>query len=568
MEWSARLQTLVRHFFGRFFDKDSLAEGGSEHANVIQIIAMLAVPGAIVSLFTMVDHPLVRSEVARLWLRAGDRYVFVCYSMVVMGFVMTFKWDSLFPDRRDYLILTPLPISLRDFFIAKATALAGFLMLFVIAINLFSCLIVPWAVAVRNNTLRVLAPAAFAHAVAVCSGAVFMALLFAAFQGILINVMTPAAFRRISPWIQMVSMTVLVTVLLVIPGIAANVRVLAESNVRALDYIPVFWFLGVYEVLNPEGTLIPMARSWAATAIAATAVVSVLFVLTYLISYRRYSRKILEGVESEVFSQPWRRRASAAVLNAALLRHPFQRAAFYFIGRIFGRSPKHRLFISMYGGIGLALAVSSLFLLRRDPDLVVAVSRNGLLEAPLILSFFVVSGLRATFNLPYELGANWMFQITSGSDAAEYLRATRRWVLLRGIVPVYALFAPLHFAFFDRGEALFHLAFGLAVAAVLTELLFYRFNKVPFTCAYLPPRSHMAFLAGAYLYGFTIYAFSMAGLERWVGASPQRMGLFFIGVAAALISFSRYRRLAHDQSVRIVYQDEGEPEVQQLNLSL
>src|SRR5436305_120996 len=113
-----RFKTLTHHFFSRFFDKDSLSPDtaeGKERATIVQIVAMLALPGAIVSLFTIFDHPTIRSEVTRLWLRAGDRYVFICYSMVVMGFVMTFKWDSLFPDRRDYLILTPLPISLREF---------------------------------------------------------------------------------------------------------------------------------------------------------------------------------------------------------------------------------------------------------------------------------------------------------------------------------------------------------------------------------------------------------------------------------------------------------------------
>src|SRR5438046_1095105 len=109
-----RFKTLARHFFSRFFDKDSISPDADAHANVVQIIAMLALPGAIVSLFTIADHPLIRSEVTRLWLRAGVRYVFVCYSMVVMGFVMTFKWDSLFPDRRDYLILTPLPRTWHD----------------------------------------------------------------------------------------------------------------------------------------------------------------------------------------------------------------------------------------------------------------------------------------------------------------------------------------------------------------------------------------------------------------------------------------------------------------------
>src|SRR5262249_59219454 len=162
-----RFKTLVRHLFGRFFDKESLSGDADEHANVVQVIAMLALPGAIVSLFTMADHPLITSEVTRLWLRSGDRYVFVCYSMVVMGFVMTFKWDSLFPDRRDYLILTPLPISLREFFMGKLISLWAFLLLFVVAINFFSCMFIPYVYAVRDNKLAVILPGLFAHSIAV-----------------------------------------------------------------------------------------------------------------------------------------------------------------------------------------------------------------------------------------------------------------------------------------------------------------------------------------------------------------------------------------------------------------
>ena len=104
---------------------------------------MLACPGRVSFVVHDGRSSVDAIRVATLWLRAGDRYVFVCYSMVVMGFVMTFKWDSLFPDRRDYLILTPLPISLREFFVAKVIALCSFLLLFVVAINLFSCVLIP-----------------------------------------------------------------------------------------------------------------------------------------------------------------------------------------------------------------------------------------------------------------------------------------------------------------------------------------------------------------------------------------------------------------------------------------
>src|SRR5262245_38350874 len=330
-----RFKPLVRHFFTRFFDKDSLSSGADERANVVQIVAMLALPGAIVSLFTIADHPLIRSEVTRLWLRAGDRYVFICYSMVVMGLVMTFKWDSLFPDRRDYLILTPLPISLKEFFLAKAISLCAFLLLFVVAINFFSCAFIPYVYAVRDNKLSMILPGLFAHSTAVLGGSIFMALFFAAFQGVLINLMTQTAFRRVSPWSQMISMTVLVTVLLVTPGLSTNLRLLVESDVRALDYIPLFWFLGLYEVLNPEGTLIPAAYLWAERAVVAMFVVTAVFALTYLVSYRRYSKKILEGVESNVFREPWHQRIFASILNRIVLQHAFQRGSFYFIGRIF-----------------------------------------------------------------------------------------------------------------------------------------------------------------------------------------------------------------------------------------
>jgi len=204
---------------------------------------------------------------------------------------------------------------------------------------------------------------------------------------------------------------------------------------------------------------------------------------------------------------------------------------------------------------------------RRDSDFVIAVSRRGLVEAPLILSFFVISGLRATFNIPYELNANWMFQIVNRYDAAEYLKAARRWVIMRGIIPVYAILAVLEFAFLDPVQAGFQLAFAFAIAAILVELFFLNFNKVPFTCSYLPAKSHLAFLAGAYLYGFTIYTFTMASLELWVSASPLRMLAFFLFIVGILIAISIYRRHTHDRTLEIVYEDDADPLIRQLNLS-
>src|SRR5262249_15346822 len=168
---------------------------------------------------------------------------------------------------------------------------------------------------------------------------------------------------------------------------------------------------------------------------------------------------------------------------------------------------------------------------------------------------------------PYELGANWMFRINSSKGAAEYLKATRRWVLLRGIIPMYVVLAPLEFLFLRPGEALFQLAFGLAVSILLIECFFFQFNKVPFTCSYLPAKSHLAFLGGAYLYGFTIYTFTMESLEQWVGADIVRTALFFVWVLTLLTGISVCRRQLQGAEFEIVYEDDRDPVVRQLNIT-
>jgi hypothetical protein len=98
-------------------------------------------------------------------------------------------------------------------------------------------------------------------------------------------------------------------------------------------------------------------------------------------------------------------------------------------------------------------------------------------------------------------------------------------------------------------------------------LFFFNFNKVPFTCSYLPAKSHLAFLAAAYLYGFTIYAFTMADVERWVAESPGRTVWFFAMVAAVLLMLGWYRRQAWDSTMSIIYEDNADPVVRQLNLT-
>ena len=59
-----------------------------------------------------------------------------------------------------------------------------------------------------------------------------------------------------------------------------------------------------------------------------------------------------------------------------------------------------------------------------------------------------------------------------------------------------------------------HMLLQLTAGALLIELMFWKFGKVPFTCSYFAGKTSLSILAVLYLYGFTTYSFNMADLEK------------------------------------------------------
>jgi hypothetical protein len=541
MRKNSQFRYLTRHFFGRFFDKESITDGADPKANVIQTISMLAVPGLMLT----------------FWMRISP-YFFVSYSMIVMGFVMVFKWDSLFPDRRDYLNLASLPIHYRDLFIAKISALCLFLALFAVSSNFFATLMVP--LGSRGSFLQALT----AHVSAVFGGALFMALGFAGVQGLLMNVLPHYAFRRISPVVQMVSVSVLLTIFLIYPLIASSIQPLMRRDSPVLYYFPFFWFLGIYMTLFPGAPANPVFDRLAWNGLYGLITAGAIVVLSYAIAYRRHSQSILEAIDFHTTGDDgWRSRLSQR-LDRTLLASQVQRASFRFIKNILMRSARHQVFLAVYIAIGLSLALSSLFAVNPAREFPFVIVDSGMLALPLILSFFVVSGLRATFNIPYELPGNWVFRVTEMQDAGEYIAATRRFIAVCGLLPLMTLIAALEFAYWSWRDAAFHLVFESIVSLVLLQILLFNFHKVPFTCSYYPGKKNMAILAGIYLYGFTTYSSSMVALEQWLQGSSIRALLFLIAGAAIIVALSSARRQG---SARLIYEEQPDTKLQSLELS-
>ncbi len=75
------------------------------------------------------------SQVGQVFLPFAFEHFLISTVMMVVGLFAVFSWDSTFPDRRDVLVLAPLPIRPRTFFLAKVAAVATALGLTILALN-------------------------------------------------------------------------------------------------------------------------------------------------------------------------------------------------------------------------------------------------------------------------------------------------------------------------------------------------------------------------------------------------------------------------------------------------
>ncbi len=542
VRWSVWL-ALARHFFARLFEKESLSPDTDGEANVVQMLALLAAPGG---LFCIVMMPFNTGG----WVLEGARYFFVSYSMIVMGLVVVFQWDRLFPDRQDYLILRSLPISLTAVFTAKLAALAAFVGLFLLDLNLAALILWP-GLDDGKDVLRLLS----VHAAAILSGGVFMALAAATIQGFLLALLSPKWFRRVSSLVQTVLMAALVTTFFLFFEIIDSLPATFSRPAGALHWFPGYWFLGLYEWLRPA-VKSPALANLGPHALKMLACTASLFIVFYSIGYRRHVRRITESAAAGSGGPARVRALARSLLHRTLLTHPLQRASFHFITATITRSARHRLFLASYAGFGVALAAITY----RE-------GRGGLLLLPLMLSFVLVSGLRAAFNFPAELKANFVFQIADSDARFEHLAAMRKWIVVCGVVPLFAVLAPFEFASFPWTNALFHLAFGIALTLLLMQVMFAGFRKIPFTCSYFPGKANLIGLGAFYIYGYIAYSSWMAGLEQWLLRHPAAAAGFFALVAAACAALSAWNKRGLRETPKLDYIDAPDPAVRTLDLA-
>ena len=541
-------------FRTRFFENDAASPGGGFETNINQVLGFLATPGLYVAYFFMGDFLALAKKppsAAIDWALRVHWLLFPAFSFAVVGFATVFEWDMLFPDRRDFLILSPFPIRLRTLVAAKFSALGFFLALLICAVNFFTSIMVPlFSLAVPQVHKAGLLRAAAAQIGATAGASAFAFFSVAALQGLLINVTSPRVFRRISPWIQVIGMSLMILALLLFPVYSLMLPFAAHTRARWLWFFPPIWFTGLYDLLLTNSD--PLFASLGRFALQALAVVAALFSLVWALGFRRHYRRTLEAEDTHS-------RNSKRNIWDRFLSSPEERAIFHFSGKLLGRSAKHRQFLATYWSVGISIGLLFTIVVR---DGMLGLSPDGLRSLPLLISFFLVSGFRAAFQFPAELASNWLFRMTEKSWTEISRRATRKRVLISGLAPALMVFIPLEMAHWGRLPGFFHLMFQLITGALLIEILFWNFDKVPFTCSYFPGKLNLAFLAGLYLYGFTTYSFQMADFENALESRPWSALSFFVAAIPAL-ALSWHRHPAASP-VRF---DGNDPQIQPLDLT-
>ena len=549
---------LVEHFFRRFFDSDTMNVEGETLTTVIRAISAVAVPGLMVAFFLQNQYPK-RS----LWGSIEDQYFFVLLSFVVLGGAAIFEWEMLFPDRLDFLILSPLPVKPLQMLFAKAAALVIFLSIFLFSSNVFGALVLP-AIS-KGSFFRQL----YAHSIAVVLAGLFASLFFLALAGLLLCVLGAARLRTVSPLIQMFSVTALLLLMFHYAKVGNHMQLLlaqpmgpqpmGAQPMGMTRWVPSLWFLGVYEYLLRGDAAPAFARPLATYGLRGIVIVTAIVILTYPTAWARMRRMAMEGISVQrTHSSRW-----LQALLHRLVRRPGERAAFHFIGQTITRNNHYQVYLAMYGGTGLALAIACTISLP-DAALHPALSNEGLHAVMPLLLFWVIAGLRTAFAFPVNLAAGWIFRIT-GVSVDQCAAAAWTWVFLSSLTVMGCILAALRIAGWDLRRLLVQLVCGLCLCILLTDGFFFFQRSVPFNQPRMPGRTSLPLMLTLYIGVFPPFIFGVIFLEKRLEMNLPKLAL--LAVATALIHAGL--RLLQAGPAEIEEEMEGyDSEFQLLGLSL
>ena len=533
---------LTRLFLRQFLENDLLSPDGDRSQMLAIVGAAVISLTLFISMFTSAGYAMsimMPGEAAVLTL--SDKFLYVSLAMLVTALVAAAQWDALTIDYRDAVILQPLPIRPAVLRLAKLTAVAALGAGVAIAVNVFPALIFPWmlAFAVPQMAAWQVLQMLLTQFVIAVGAATFGFLAVIAIREWASALLGANLFARVSPWIQTIAIVLIGSAILLLPLVSTRVGQRGLTGWRAV--LPSTAFMGAYESAT-GGFLVDLPRRrmtqrqadrdrafteiyeqrrpmFAPLARRAEALLGGVALLVLIATALNAFRTPSISVAS---AQARGRSKIAFLARLVFPRSAAGRAGFDFGLAILWRNKTHRLTLAAAAAIGFAMvlvAISGVDLAADARPTARLLSIQPLLYGCLLVAF------RHVLRIPAELRANWGIQIAWQGKARAFANGVRAAAMLSIALPaILVVLPPVAFAA-GLTFAAAHALLGIAGAAIVLETLMLSYDKVPFTCTYLPtdnmramaPLYALAFLIGAALFarfelGILTGAYSRAGV--------------------------------------------------------
>jgi hypothetical protein len=475
-----QFRILYRQFLLRVVDLEMLSAKGDTlrlFAQLASILVMISIIHGI-GLLLLCDSkmpPAAQVIIARLM-----EYRLIATNMLVVGLFAVLSWESIFPDRRDVMVLAPLPVRVRTLFLGKIAAAGASLGLCVLALNFASGLIGP--LFFRLPGWLGFPRAIAAYWITMLASGAFLFSTILAIQGMAAQLLPRRLYLRFSAILQIAAFCLFLSVYFLAPQIATPRELAAPNNQRLLALLPTYWFLGLFNWLN--GSMHPALAPLLRRAGIGIAVVLPGAGMALLGSYLRTIRKIVEepDIVPATHGKHWQ----------LYFGNSLHTAIVSFALRSLLRSRQHRLTIAFYLGVGFTLALGCLSIPGAQQGSKLVSLR--FLISTTVMMVFAITGVRVAFAMPISLPANWSFRITQTHAAPQYFSAARWALLTLAVFPVWISSALLSLPFEPWQHVLAHLAVLGLLGVLLADLSLLTFPKIPLACSYLPGKANVQFL--------------------------------------------------------------------------
>jgi putative ABC transport system permease protein len=533
------IRALVPVFFGRLFESELAAGGRDQRASVYFLIAFLAMPGFLAPVFSAsAGVPWKPAEtwgwdlIARrlgtdvLRLHAlSDKGLYLAASMTATGLLAALIWNSLLTDRKDAMVLGPLPVSARTVVLARLIAVGAFFVGVSVAMHLLSSVSFGLGLSVRN-TFGFTIDSIVAHFVASFAASLFVLLSVTGVQGLALSVLGPRTFVRVSPLLQVGLVGVILTLLALLPSFMDVLRATSRdggfsSLSAAATWLPPLWYLGLYETWL--GGADEATRALGHTGVLALGIATGVTLVGYAVSGRRVMRSALD-LSGRPTRGPW----LGAMIIHALTRDSSVRALAQFTVCSLLRLERQRFILASALGAGVAWGLPGWLALGRgdavDPTAsVIAISYSVLV--------FVLGGARIAMAVPADLNAAWVFEHTT-APAPAARHAAERLMLSLGVVTIALVSAVAAWALWGWSVGLTHFGMTLAVGGLLTQTLLWRFPGIPCALPWSAGAARIRTRWPLYLLGFAACTSGMAAIETAAATRPHVAILAITYIAA------------------------------------